>query len=221
MIIKYKKIMLISGFIYLIFVLIYFLFFVTMNEKDKTVIFENVLKYNTEVSFFYTNALATLNGEQYISGTIISEAGNYTLIITDRNGNRKVATFEIDYKAPEVKGVLNNESYNTSVVPIFTEGEATLNGVAFTSGTIISVAGKYTLVVTDEAGNRTIKIFEIDFATPEVIVDRMISAFTDPLVGAAVEAARTAYNALTDIQKSLVTGLVDLEAAELLIIQND
>ena len=45
-------------------------------------------------------------------------------------------------------------------------------------------------------------------------VDALIDALTSPYVRADVEAAREAYDALTETQKQLVTGLLDLEAAE-------
>jgi len=47
-----------------------------------------------------------------------------------------------------------------------------------------------------------------------VAVDALIDALTSPYVRADVEAAREAYEALTETQQALVTGLPDLEAAE-------
>ena len=45
-------------------------------------------------------------------------------------------------------------------------------------------------------------------------VDALIDALTEPYDSDAVEAARTAYDALTEDQQALVTGLSDLETAE-------
>ena len=45
-------------------------------------------------------------------------------------------------------------------------------------------------------------------------VDALIDALTSPYVRADVEAAREAYNNLTESQQALVTGLAELEAAE-------
>jgi hypothetical protein len=47
-----------------------------------------------------------------------------------------------------------------------------------------------------------------------VAVDALIDALTSPYVRADVEAAREAYEALTETQQALVTGLPNLEAAE-------
>ncbi len=45
-------------------------------------------------------------------------------------------------------------------------------------------------------------------------VDALIDALSEPYVRADVEAARTAYDNLTEAQQALVTGLAELEAAE-------
>ena len=50
--------------------------------------------------------------------------------------------------------------------------------------------------------------------TAAAAVDALIDALTSPYVRADVEAAREAYDALTETQQALVTGLPDLEAAE-------
>jgi cbb3-type cytochrome oxidase subunit 3/alpha-D-ribose 1-methylphosphonate 5-triphosphate synthase subunit PhnH len=50
--------------------------------------------------------------------------------------------------------------------------------------------------------------------TAAAAVDALIDALTSPYVRADVEAAREAYDALTETQQALVKGLPDLEAAE-------
>src|SRR5690606_3876963 len=45
--------------------------------------------------------------------------------------------------------------------PSFNEGTATLNGEPFTSGTLVTADGEYTLVVTDAAGNETVVRFTV------------------------------------------------------------
>lgn len=52
--------------------------------------------------------------------------------------------------------------------PTFTEGTATLNGKPFLSGTTIATAGKYTLEITDEHGNKRSETFTIDRTSPVV-----------------------------------------------------
>jgi hypothetical protein len=50
----------------------------------------------------------------------------------------------------------------------FNEGTATLNGGAFTSGSVVFAEGGYTLVVTDAASNVTTVAFTIDKTLPVI-----------------------------------------------------
>ena len=54
-----------------------------------------------------------------------------------------------------ILGVTNNSICNQPVAILFS-GTATLNGVNFISGSVVSAAGNYTLVVTDSTGSSTI-----------------------------------------------------------------
>jgi uncharacterized repeat protein (TIGR02543 family) len=99
-----------------------------------------------EKVYTFTEGTATLNGEPYVSGTLISEPGSYELIITD--GDRiSVYTFNIeDHIAIEVE---EEETEDGEKVYTFTEGTATLNGEPYVSGTLISEPGSYELIITD------------------------------------------------------------------------
>ncbi|MGY0207118.1 hypothetical protein ACW7FY_06430 [Bacillus subtilis] len=81
--------------------------------------------------------------------------------VTDRAKNETVIRFSIDKKPVLVTGVENGKVYQ-QVKPTFTEGTAKLNGVAYTSGTLIILEGNHVLIVTDQAGNET----KISFTTP-------------------------------------------------------
>jgi uncharacterized repeat protein (TIGR02543 family) len=72
------------------------------------------------------------------------------------------ATYLDDVK-PIVSGVKDNQVINEgeSVEIEFNEGNATLNGLPYTSGTKITKPGIYKLIVTDEALNSSIMTFEI------------------------------------------------------------
>ncbi len=74
-----------------------------------------------------------------------------------------VATF-LDATPPLVTGVVNETVYQrgSEITINYNEGTATLNGVAFTSGTVINTPGDYTLVVTDSSGNVTTTTFTIE-----------------------------------------------------------
>ncbi|EJL21040.1 Ig-like domain-containing protein [Brevibacillus sp. BC25] len=75
-------------------------------------------------------------------------------------------TIVLDKTPPVVTGVANGSFYTTDVTPVFDDGTATLNGAPFVSGTKVSVEGKYTLVVTDTAGNTTTVTFTLDKTAP-------------------------------------------------------
>ncbi|WP_043931157.1 Ig-like domain-containing protein [Bacillus sp. EB01] len=124
--------------------------------------------YNKDVKITFEEGRATLNGVAFKSGSVVKNPGVYTLVVTDLAGNKTTVKFTIDKTAPKVTGVTNNAFYNKDVKVSFNEGKATLNGVAFTSGTVVKTAKVYTLVVTDAAGNKTTVKFTIDKTAPKV-----------------------------------------------------
>jgi hypothetical protein len=70
----------------------------------------------------------------------------------------------IDTVAPVITGVSNGQSSSVPLTPAITDTNAftaTLNGNAFTSGTVVPAVGSYTLVATDVAGNATTVNFTI------------------------------------------------------------
>ncbi|WP_082560240.1 InlB B-repeat-containing protein [Paenibacillus sp. Root52] len=69
----------------------------------------------------------------------------------------------------EITGVTDIGIYNTSVIPQFNVGTATLNGSPFTSGTTVSAEGSYTLVVTSGGQQETVQ-FRIDKTSPTATV---------------------------------------------------
>jgi large repetitive protein len=75
-------------------------------------------------------------------------------------------TIVLDKTPPVVTGVVNGGFYTADVTPVFDDGTATLNGTPFASGTKVSVEGKYTLIVTDTAGNTTTVTFTLDKTAP-------------------------------------------------------
>ncbi|TQK53950.1 Ig-like protein group 3 [Brevibacillus sp. AG162] len=75
-------------------------------------------------------------------------------------------TIVLDKTPPVVTGVANGSFYTADVTPAFDDGTATLNGTLFASGTKVSVEGKYTLIVTDTAGNTTTVTFTLDKTGP-------------------------------------------------------
>ncbi|PEQ96127.1 hypothetical protein CN481_02005 [Bacillus sp. AFS006103] len=104
------------------------------------------------------------------------------------------------------KGVENNGYYNKDVTITFNEATATLNGKAFTSGTIVKKEGTYTLVVRDAAGNETTVKFTIDKTAPKApIVNKVTS--TNTLVTGTAEPGTKIY---VSVETRIIgTGIAD------------
>lgn len=130
--------------------------------------------YNTDVTVTFSDinlASATLNGNPFVSSTVVSGEGIYTLTVTDLAGNITTVNFTIDKTAPVVNGVIDNAYYNVDKTVTFSDinlASATLNGTPIISGDIVSTEGIYILVVTDLAGNVTTVTFTIDKTVPVV-----------------------------------------------------
>jgi len=116
----------------------------------------------------FSDGVIKLNGNLYISGTVISTEGEHTLIAVDEAGNETIVKFTTDKTPPAYSGVLNNELTNQSRTITFNEGTATLSGQAFNSGSTVANDGTYALSITDAAGNNTRVTFTIDKTAPVV-----------------------------------------------------
>ena len=129
----------------------------------------------------------TLNGTPFVSGTVITEEGDYTLQVNaqDKAGNSSSQTviFTIDKTPPEITitGITEGEYRNQDVTPVITIEDLhldtqsiTLNTEPFASGTTITDEGSYTLQVDaqDKAGNQASQTitFTIDKTPPEVTI---------------------------------------------------
>jgi len=127
---------------------------------------------NKEVFFTWDKEelTATLNGEPYSKGSVISAEGLHTITLTSEAGNTTTYTFEIDKTAPvgTLSGVENGGITKSSVIFKWSEAgaTATLNGAAFDKNTYIDKDNKYTLILTDRAGNYTEYTFEVDKTAP-------------------------------------------------------
>ena len=141
--------------------------------------------YNKDVIIKFNEGTATLNGKEFTSGAVVKTNGTYTLVVTDKAGNKTTVKFTIDKTAPVITGVRNNGIYNKNVIIKFTEGTAKLNGKVFTSGTVVKTNGTYTLVVTDKAGNKTTVKFTIDKTAPKAPKVNKVTSKTTKVTGTA------------------------------------
>ena len=141
------------------------------------------------------NFIATLNGENYITGTEIKEDGVYTLVVVDSSFNETVVTFTIDTTASTVdfdkleNGYTNNGNITIKdnnefniVIKVNGEEKHSIQSIEKADGTHyrrndISWLGdgEYEVIVTDKAGNVTTKTFTIDKTAPTITLDKSVN----------------------------------------------
>lgn len=143
-----------------------------------------------------------LSGE-FAQGTRIRVRDTRELIGTQASGSDPT---ESDTTAPIVSGVENNRFYNYNVTITFNEGTAKLDGKKFASGTKVTAEGRYTLVVTDEAGNITTIQFTIDKTAPKKPNVDKVTVNTTKVTGKA-EAGTIIY--VKEDNKILGSAVVD------------
>lgn len=102
-------------------------------------------------------------------GMTFSKQGTYSLYLKDELGKSVKCNFTIDKTKPQVDGVSNGKSYNKGVTIKVVEDSRKytmkVNGKTGTS-TSFREDGKYTVVVTDQAGNSITVKFNVDTKAP-------------------------------------------------------
>ena|GEM_PF-1278415 len=124
--------------------------------------------YNTDRTITFDRGTAQLNDKPFASGTTVSAEGAHYLYVRDQTGLNTGVHFVIDKTAPAVTGVANGTTYDQAVTIGFNEGTAVLNGKSIGSGVKVEQDGQYTLIVTDQASNRTIIAFTVRLKNPVV-----------------------------------------------------
>lgn len=109
--------------------------------------------YDNFIEPIIIGGTATLNGEEYISGTKITEIGNHSLVIIGENNYQKEIRFTIRSNFPE-------KTYTTSVSPNINAELMILNGSVYNNEVIDSV-GKYELSIMGRGGFKQTITFEI------------------------------------------------------------
>ncbi|MGV3638996.1 MAG: cadherin-like beta sandwich domain-containing protein [Adhaeribacter sp.] len=96
------------------------------------------------------------------SGTGIADAAGNAL----EGGFATGETFTIDNTAPVITGVTDGAYYNREVTISFNEGTGMMSGLEVFSGQKLQAEDRYTLVVTDAAGNSSTVSFDLDLTAP-------------------------------------------------------
>ena len=100
-----------------------------------------------------------------LSGTTVEEEGTYIVTTKDKAGNTTTVKFIIDQTSPIITKPLAGV-YGDAINIEFTEGTAKIGEVEYKNGDSFDEEGTHTLVVTDEAGNKTEVTFTIDKSKP-------------------------------------------------------
>ncbi|MFU8785955.1 MAG: hypothetical protein ACNA7U_01810 [Candidatus Izemoplasmataceae bacterium] len=115
---------------------------------------------NDSVAIDINRGHSYLNNDVYISGTLITQAGHYELIVEGFNGYHQIIPFTI---ASNLKGIYNEQVY-------FEEKTITFNGVGYLnnrfieSGYQITESGHYTLTIYGENGYTEAHHFQLDLS---------------------------------------------------------
>ena len=114
---------------------------------------------------------ATLNKKSIKTGKKVSKDGKYTLVVTSNKAIKKTVKFTVDKTKPVIKGAKANKIYKKAVTLKFSDKTSGINTVKvngkkisakkYKNGYKIKKVGKYTVTVTDKAGNTKKIKFEI------------------------------------------------------------
>lgn len=146
---------------------------------------------------------ATLNGNNHVTGTEITEDGEYTLIVTDASFNETVITFTIDKTLPLL--VINGETIEPTNETLYFDNDIlvtvidknfksfTTNGHDRTDSVLADGwnAGEsgYTFVLTDKAGNETTYKVVVDKTYPVVNNGNLANKYVNHSVSLYIDEA--------------------------------
>ncbi len=136
----------------------------------------------------FTTGSATLDGEEYISGTRITGHGSHKFVLTGKYGNSVSETIFISYDLPSVYGVSDGGVYDRGIYITTTGGGHTyLDGTEFFGGVFVGKKGDYVLRVTDDGAllEKTIRFSlsrDAGDAVSKAPYSRMTHTGTDGLI---------------------------------------
>lgn len=171
----------------------YNIYFVVETVQGKKIMFRSTgfILDNTPASLdgiedgkYYTNSITLnaidtngissikLNGTEVSNNTKISKSGKYKVELSDKAGNISIVNFILDKEKPSIN-IKNNRSYNKDIKIVVKDGltgvsNIKLNGKTIKNNSKITKNGKYTIVVTDKAGNKLSINFKLDKVKPKV-----------------------------------------------------
>ena len=118
----------------------------------------------------WDSGMAFLDGEYYVAGTPVTEAGEHTLVVNN-HGTEATVTFTVtdNTQVPVITGVSERQVFDLAndetAAPAWDVGTAALNGEEY-DGTPVNKVGEYVLTVTN--GYKPASVFFIVVDTSEV-----------------------------------------------------
>ena len=157
---------------------------------------------------------ATLDGDPCDYGTVVTEAGQHTLVVTAGDKQTSVSFTIADNTPDIVVSIADGAEFDlyTAQDPIAAtwtpeEATATLNGEAYVAGTAITEVGEYALVVTNGAKTATVNFTVIDSRPPYKRGDMDLDG--EITVGDALKALRIAAKLIEPTEEDFLIGDVD------------
>lgn len=134
--------------------------------------------YSKERTIIFTEGVASLNGMEIQTNTVVSQEGSHTLIVTDDAGNSTTVNFTIDRTAPIFSYTKNPSTWTNDNVMVnvymnefgelkwaqgsHDESYMNTHGEQITNGAFIATEnGTYTILAKDIAGNTTVTEIEV------------------------------------------------------------
>ena len=119
---------------------------------------------------------ATLNDLEISSGHVVSDEGEYTLVLTDDAGNSGTTIFTVDKTAPEFEGLDSDLTKDDFVVKAIDTNLKSVtvkkNGLVYANSEVtLDEEGLYTLIATDKSGLVTTRTVTIDKTAPSVLLN--------------------------------------------------
>ncbi|MBQ9557281.1 MAG: DUF4886 domain-containing protein, partial [Clostridia bacterium] len=157
---------------------------------------------------------ATLDGSPCAYGTVVTAAGEHTLVVTAGDKQTSVSFTIADNTPDIVVSIADGAEFDlyTADDPIAAtwtpeEATATLNGEAYVAGTAITEVGDYALVVTNGSKSATVNFTVIDSRPPYKRGD--MDGDGEITVGDALKALRIAAKLVVPAPEDYLIGDVD------------
>ncbi|MBI4068087.1 DUF5011 domain-containing protein [Candidatus Kaiserbacteria bacterium] len=172
---------------------------------------------------FATSTLQTWDGTSTSTTTVLDGTYKLKVRIEDEASNVTEEVLAphlivVDTISPIISGVTNGEVTNEDRTITFSDATsiptATLNGVPFASGSVVSTENAYTFIVTDEAGNSTSSVFTIDKSPPTITLIGS-STVTLEVLGEYIDAGATANDTIAGNLTNQITSSSNVNTSAL------